>query len=326
MKRSKRTKKHHHYVSPEHWDRPIAGAYSTVVPNLRTVGAQRHYQYFRMSANYFDELFGIIGADFIKKNNHRWPIQPRMRLAIALMYVPIFRYTVYSPNYGRYLASGDTFRTIAAHYKIGVSTVREIVHDVCTAINSRMTIMVLNRPNKDDWKGIANRFDSKCDFPMCCGSIDGKHVKITVQISYFQLYVPVKTMRFVGNYWWRPRRQIRSNRDVHFVDWLLYRRHAVGRTAEFSEKRKSTTVICINRTSVEHSRGYKGEEMERVMRDVSGFAPVTGKRSGRQSGSSIPSCAYNTFFVHIYITDCNYSRCPYVLPSCSPCIILSSLE
>jgi hypothetical protein len=101
----------------------------------------------------------------------------------------------------------------------------------------------------------------------------------------------VKTVAFVENYWWRPRLQITSNRDVHFVDWLLYQRHAVGRTAELSEKRKSTTVIRINRTLIEHSGGTQGEKEERDVRDVSELAPVTDKRSGGQSGSPTSSCA-----------------------------------
>jgi hypothetical protein len=78
------------------------------------------------------------------------------------------------------LGSGDTFGGLAAHYKVGVSTTRQIVLDVCTAINQRLGSIVLKKPIENDWRLIADRFETICNFPFCTGAIDGKHVAITV--------------------------------------------------------------------------------------------------------------------------------------------------
>ncbi len=72
------------YIAPEHLNRTTAGAFATVVPNLRDIDVPRHYQYFRMTAVNVDELFNMISTDISRMKRHRMPIPPQIKLMIAL--------------------------------------------------------------------------------------------------------------------------------------------------------------------------------------------------------------------------------------------------
>lgn len=136
-------------------NRETAGAYATIVPDLRDIGTNRHYQYFRMTAENVDELYQLIGDDDISKlNRHRLPIPSKMRLMIALRYSFLIWNRLHVAHSNRYLGSGDSFGGLAAHYKIGVSTVRSIVHDVCAAMHTHLGPIVLSKPTVEDWRSI----------------------------------------------------------------------------------------------------------------------------------------------------------------------------
>ncbi|XP_044200971.1 protein ANTAGONIST OF LIKE HETEROCHROMATIN PROTEIN 1-like [Thunnus albacares] len=78
----------------------------------------------------------------------------------------------------RYLATGDSFRTIANSFRFGVSTVSKIVPDVVTAIWDCLVeeFIAVAVPTMEEWRSIAERFDERWNFPLCCGAVDGKHV------------------------------------------------------------------------------------------------------------------------------------------------------
>lgn len=78
----------------------------------------------------------------------------------------------------RFLATGDTFKTIGNSYHIGYSTVSRIVTDVCEAIWKRLQPVYLPEPTQDIWEENIKGFYEKWQFPNCIGSIDGKHVQI----------------------------------------------------------------------------------------------------------------------------------------------------
>lgn len=78
--------------------------------------------------------------------------------------------------YFRFLATGDTFRTIAFSYRLGETTVRDIVYLVCAAIWNILGPLVLPEPTEQAWKTIGHDFNVQWNFPNCIGAIDGKHV------------------------------------------------------------------------------------------------------------------------------------------------------
>lgn len=76
------------------------------------------------------------------------------------------------------MATGDSYRTIAFSYRVGVSTVAGIVGEVARAIWDALVQEVMPVPTTEDWRSIATDFLHRWNFPNCLGSIDGKHVVI----------------------------------------------------------------------------------------------------------------------------------------------------
>ncbi|KAJ4925096.1 hypothetical protein JOQ06_017834 [Pogonophryne albipinna] len=75
----------------------------------------------------------------------------------------------------RYLATGDSFRTIANSFRVGVSTVSTLP-DVATAIWDCLVEEFMAVPSTEEWRSIAEKFEERWNFPLCCGALDGKHV------------------------------------------------------------------------------------------------------------------------------------------------------
>ncbi|XP_052406031.1 uncharacterized protein LOC127951921 [Carassius gibelio] len=65
-------------------------------------------------------------------------------------------------------------RTIAFSYRIGVSTVCQIVPQLVTAIWDCLVEDYMAVPTTDDWRSIAEGFQERWNFPLCCGVVDGK--------------------------------------------------------------------------------------------------------------------------------------------------------
>lgn len=74
----------------------------------------------------------------------------------------------------RYLATGNSFRTIANSFRVGVSTVTNIVPDVATAIWDCLVDEFMPVPTTEEWRSIAVKFEERWNFPPCCGALDGK--------------------------------------------------------------------------------------------------------------------------------------------------------
>ena len=58
----------------------------------------------------------------------------------------------------RYLAIGDVITTIAYNFQIGVSTARQIILDVCTAIWGVLAPIYMPVPSEHKWKSNADEF------------------------------------------------------------------------------------------------------------------------------------------------------------------------
>ncbi|KAK0142027.1 Protein ALP1-like [Merluccius polli] len=128
------------WVHPTVQRRYDHGEYHRLVSELR-LDEVRFQQYFRLNRTEFDELLLKVAPLITKTDtSFRSAISPGERLAICL----------------RYLATGDSFRTIAFSYRVGHSTVAGIVSEVSRAI----------------WDCLV------AEFPNCVASLDGKHVQI----------------------------------------------------------------------------------------------------------------------------------------------------
>ncbi|XP_059915795.1 uncharacterized protein LOC132463544 [Gadus macrocephalus] len=117
----------------------------------------RFQRYFRLTVAMFDDLLARVGARISRQDtNYRRSISAAERLSICL----------------RFLASGDSFRTIANSFQVGASTVASVISDVVTAIWDCLVEECMAVPTAEEWRVVAERWN----FPLCCGAIDGKHV------------------------------------------------------------------------------------------------------------------------------------------------------
>ncbi|CAH2001834.1 unnamed protein product [Acanthoscelides obtectus] len=77
-----------------------------------------------------------------------------------------------------YLATGTSFRALAFSFRMGKTTVADIVYATCSAIWQQLVEVHMARPTQEDFKNIANDYYRLWQFPMCLGSIDGKHCRM----------------------------------------------------------------------------------------------------------------------------------------------------
>ncbi|CAF4811497.1 unnamed protein product [Pieris macdunnoughi] len=112
---------------------------------------------------------------FEKKRYWRQSISPMERLAVTLRF-----------------PTGDSFKTIAFSYRMGFSTVQEIVTKTCKCIVDTMMSEMLPRPTYETWKSIADDFNTLWNFPNRIGALDGKHFNIQSPPNSGSLYFNYK--------------------------------------------------------------------------------------------------------------------------------------
>nr|XP_023016277.1 protein ANTAGONIST OF LIKE HETEROCHROMATIN PROTEIN 1-like [Leptinotarsa decemlineata] len=78
----------------------------------------------------------------------------------------------------RFLATGDSYRTIGYSFCLGERTVSKIVHEVCSSLWSQLQPTFLKMPDEKSWNVYELEFRERWQFPKCVGAIDGKHVII----------------------------------------------------------------------------------------------------------------------------------------------------
>ncbi len=79
----------------------------------------------------------------------------------------------------RFLATGETYTSLAMQFRVGTSTISRLVPEVCDVIWDVMNEEWLKLPSTvAEWKSAAADFESKHHHPHCVGAIDGKHITL----------------------------------------------------------------------------------------------------------------------------------------------------
>eukprot|EP00102_Acyrthosiphon_pisum_P018923 XP_016656133.1 PREDICTED: uncharacterized protein LOC107882382 [Acyrthosiphon pisum] len=161
-KKIKSPKKRRWWMMTIHQSRKKYNA-TNLMEDLRREPSGKFENFCRMSATDFEFLLSKIGP-VIKKNDTimREAIPVQERLAVTL----------------RFLASGDSFRSLSYLFKFSSQTVSRCVFDVCDALIDVLKDIFKIPLTTEEWKIIEKDFSEKWNFPHCCGSIDGKHVVI----------------------------------------------------------------------------------------------------------------------------------------------------
>ncbi|XP_034033540.1 uncharacterized protein LOC117516795 [Thalassophryne amazonica] len=128
------------------------------------------------------EMFNQILEDLTlrlqkKTTNCRKPLSPGLKLAITL----------------RYLATGDSYKSLASGFRVAPNTIVTVVPEVCQVIYDHYHKMAFKCPTtEEEWKEVAQGFSDKWDFHHCCGCIDGKHVRVLAPPHSGSLYYNYK--------------------------------------------------------------------------------------------------------------------------------------
>ncbi|KAL4131524.1 hypothetical protein QTP88_008819 [Uroleucon formosanum] len=78
----------------------------------------------------------------------------------------------------RYLGTGCTFQDLHFFFKLGASTIGNIVREVCNVVWEELAHIQMPPMTEDMWKDTAAKFEQRANFPYCLGAIDGKHIRI----------------------------------------------------------------------------------------------------------------------------------------------------
>lgn len=146
-------------------ERPLHGAWANLIPTLAGTSKPTYRNTFRMDEEMFNEILERVRPHIEKKVTFcRKPIQPGLRLAITL----------------RFLATGDSYRSLALLFRVHQSTICKIIYETCDAIIAEYldnTIVCPSTP--EEWKEVADGFAERWNFEHTLGAIDGKHIRIT---------------------------------------------------------------------------------------------------------------------------------------------------
>ena len=120
------------------------------------------FRHFWMSPERFDHLLSLVGQLISKlATRFRNPISRIECFAVTL----------------RYLATGDSQKSQSFDFRIGKSTVSNIIRETYYGICQALLEKYLTAPEStEDWLRIAEGFQDEWNFPHCIGAIDGKHI------------------------------------------------------------------------------------------------------------------------------------------------------
>ena len=108
-----------HSVHPINERRNDLGLYATLVQELRVDDTGRHSQYMRMMVENFDIILGLVEPHLRRQDTvMRLAIESALKLAVTL----------------HHLAEGASDVAIAAHYRLGRSTVSLIIYETWEAL------------------------------------------------------------------------------------------------------------------------------------------------------------------------------------------------
>ncbi|XP_063923528.1 uncharacterized protein LOC135137732 [Zophobas morio] len=158
--------------------REESGVVANLLQELR-LGDETFYRNFlRMSVTDFDYLLNKVSPLITKQDTlMRRAITPTERLIVTL----------------RYLATGDSYKSLMYLFRIPANTISTIIPEVCQAIYNVLKDEYLKIPDtEDEWKQVSRHFAEKWNFPNCLGAIDGKHINIKAPPNSGSLYFNYK--------------------------------------------------------------------------------------------------------------------------------------
>uniref|UniRef100_A0A915DTI9 DDE Tnp4 domain-containing protein n=1 Tax=Ditylenchus dipsaci TaxID=166011 RepID=A0A915DTI9_9BILA len=170
-----RNRKRSCWIHPMNVRRAEVGAFVTTMPDLKKY-PEKCLKYIRMDITTFYKLLEIVKPS-ITHVSIRVPVSSEERLMVTL----------------RFLATGESYSSLSYSYRLGISTISDIVRETCEAIYNNLRAKYLAIPRKEaEWAVISREFWHRWQVPMVLGAIDGKHVVMKKPANSGSLYYNYK--------------------------------------------------------------------------------------------------------------------------------------
>lgn len=152
------------WVHPINELRQDEGAWTVLMERFRNEFPEKHQATIRLSKENFDKILQHVRPVIEKQDTQfRDAIPAQQRLCVTLYF----------------LATGDSIHSLHLFFRMGQSTIRDIIYETSQAIWDTMGPLYMKTPSSpQEWKKIATDFSTYWDFPNCLGAIDGKHCNI----------------------------------------------------------------------------------------------------------------------------------------------------
>ncbi|XP_031328647.1 putative nuclease HARBI1 [Photinus pyralis] len=130
---------------------------------MKELEAEDFKNFLRMDSNCFEELLNMVGPLIAKQDTlMRSSVSATQRLIVTL----------------RYLATGRSYEDLKFSAVISPQLLSSIIPETCWAIYNCLKHYIKMPTTEEEWKRVANQFETKWNFSHCLGAMDGKHIAI----------------------------------------------------------------------------------------------------------------------------------------------------
>ena len=138
------------------------GYFYQLIPELQVTDTKAYQEFMRMDHLHFQQLVNELSKRLYKQDTlmHE-SIKPTEMCCLTI----------------RYLATGESFRSLEYQFRISRHTISRIVIEVCQAIFELMGPKYLSVPNGNEaWSKISDKFNLRWNMPNLLGAVDGKRI------------------------------------------------------------------------------------------------------------------------------------------------------